>query len=272
MSPRWDPGRYSAFGDLRLRPGLDLLGRIAHPGPHVVYDVGCGPGALTRILADRWPSARVVGTDTSPAMLDAARSTPSRIEWVEMDVRAWDTRQTAVDVIFSNAVLHWVPDHDEVILRLYRSLAPAGVLAFQVPLSWGEPSHRLIRVILDRLDLGSAGLRAHYARRPVAAAEHYGELLRGEGAAVDMWVTRYFQLLEGRDAVLRWVDGTALRPLLDELAAHDREAFLTEYRDALAAAYPEDAGGTTTYPFPRLFVVAARSPGDRAGGGADRPG
>jgi trans-aconitate 2-methyltransferase len=269
MSPHWDPGRYLAFGDLRLRPGLELLGRIVHPKPQLVYDVGCGAGALTRILAERWTAARIVGIDSSAEMLAEARATPSRIEWVEMDVREWAVPQTA-DVIFSNAVLHWVPDHDEVILRLYRSLAAAGVIAFQMPLSWGEPSHRLIREVLDRRRLGSAELRAHYGRRPVADAEHYGALLRSAGAAVDIWETRYHQALEGDDAVLRWVEGTALRPLLDELAASDREAFLGEYRDALAAAYPRDPAGTTRYPFPRLFVVASRGAGGAAGGSAHR--
>lgn len=258
MSLRWDPGRYLAFADLRLRPGLELLARIAHPEPRLVYDVGCGTGALTRVMAERWPAAHVVGTDSSPAMLAEARATPSPIEWVGMDVRDWDVPD-AIDVVFSNAVLHWVPDHDDVILRLFRSLSPAGTLAFQMPLSWGEPSHRLIREVLERRRLGSTTLRAHYDRRPVADAQHYGELLRGEGATVDIWETRYFQELEGDDAVLRWVEGTALRPLLDELDVAERDAFVAEYRDALAAAYPRAPSGTTIYPFARLFVVAARA-------------
>lgn len=270
MSPRWEPGRYLAFTDLRLRPGLDLLARVAHPGPQLVYDVGCGTGALTRVLAERWPTARVVGIDSSAAMLSEARATPTSIEWVELDVRHWAVPQRA-DVIFSNAVLHWVPDHDEVIMRLYESLAAAGVLAFQMPLSWGEPSHRLIREILERARLGSAALRAHYARRPVAGAEHYGELLRRAGATVDIWETRYHQTLEGDEAVLRWVEGTALRPLLDELDPTDRDTFLAEYREALAATYPRSGEGMTTYPFPRLFVVASRDPA-AAGGSSDRQG
>lgn len=271
MSPPWDPGRYLAFGDLRLRPGLDLVARIAHPEPRLVYDMGCGTGALTRILAERWPTARVVGTDSSSAMLAEARATPSRVVWEEMDVTTWESPPT-IDVVFSNAVLHWIPDHDDVIVRLYRSLAPHGVLAFQMPLSWGEPSHRLIREILERRRLGSSALRAHYARRPVAEAGHYGELLRGEGAAVDVWETRYFQQLDGADAVLRWVEGTALRPLVAELPPSDLEVFLDDYREGLAAAYPRDASGTTTFPFPRLFVVASGVVGAPAGNHADRRG
>ena len=257
MNPSWDPSRYLEFDSHRLRPGLELLARIEHPDPRLVYDAGCGTGALTRMMADRWPEAGVIGCDTSPEMLASAAATPSRIKWAVMDVRSWDLAPT-VDVLFSNAMLHWVPNHDNVIVRLLHSLAPGGVLAIQMPLSWSEPSHRLIRDLLDGLEIGSPELRAHYARRPVAEAEHYDRLLRPEASSVDIWETRYLQALRGTDPVLAWVEGTALRPLLDALSGEERDRFIAEYRAQLTVAYPPSTSGVTLYPFPRVFIVCVR--------------
>jgi trans-aconitate 2-methyltransferase len=136
----WDPRRYLGFGEQRLRPALDLLARVDVAEPEVVHDVGCGTGALARAMAARWPQAAVIGSDESPAMLDEARRTPSPVTWRHLDVREWDPAER-VDVVTANAVLHWVPDHDDLILRLFSSVRPGGALAFQMPRSWSEPSH-----------------------------------------------------------------------------------------------------------------------------------
>lgn len=257
----WDPQQYSRFDDYRLRPALDLLARVRHQDPRLIYDIGTGRGQIARLMADRWPRAEVVGTDTSAEMLTAAAQVPSRVRWVEHDVRTWDPAEPP-DVIFSNAVLHWVPDHDELIVSLAASLASGGYLAIQMPLSWGEPSHRLMRVVLAGAGedgrIGSEELRARVGRRPVADPEHYHTLLRPWCVDLDVWKTTFYQELTGDDAVLEWVRGTALRPILEGLADDDRARFLAAYRAELRSVYPRRPDGTTLYPFPRLFIVARR--------------
>lgn len=255
-TPTWDPGQYLRYGDERLRPALELLDRIDQPAPLLVHDVGCGTGQITRIMAERWPEARVVGSDTSTEMLAEAAAIPSRVEWQERDVREW-APDGPLDVVYSNAVLHWVPDHDTTILRLLRSLRPGGQLAIQMPSSWHEPSHRLMRQTLASLDLGSPALRAHYSRQNVATPEHYAALL-AEAEDLDLWATRYYQQMTGDDPVLEWVKGTALRPILEELTGDARTRFLDAYTAELRRAYPPGPGGVTVYRFPRLFIVARR--------------
>jgi trans-aconitate 2-methyltransferase len=257
----WDPEIYSRFDSHRSRPAIDLLGQVQHPDPRLIYDVGTGRGQIARLMADRWPEAVVVGTDTSAEMLEAAGPTSTRVRWVEQDVRQWNPSEPP-DIIYSNAVLHWVHDHDELLVRLVESLHPGGVLAVQMPLSWHEPSHRLMREILasgrNGSPLGPQSLRQQMADPPVASPGHYHRLLRTVADRVNVWQTTYYQELTGPDAVLEWVRGTALRPILDGLEPDDLELFLAVYRIALDDAYPPGADGRTIYPFPRVFMVASR--------------
>lgn len=275
-SPTWDPDQYHRFTDHRLRPARELLARVAHPGPRVVHDVGCGTGEMARFMAERWPAARVTGSDLSSEMLEEAAAAPSTVEWRRLDVRNWDPPEPP-DVIYSNAALHWVGGHESLFPRLVDSLAAGGVLAVQMPLSWGEPSHRIMREILATGGegggpLGPAELRDRLGRRPVHEAEWYHDLLTPRVEHLDIWETRYLQVLTGPDAVLEWVRGTALLPVLAQLDDGERERFLTAYRPALDQAYPPRPGGVTLFPFPRLFLVATRSgTGTRDGRPGGRP-
>ena len=258
----WDPAQYAKFDDLRLRPALDLLTQVHHVNPRLVYDLGAGRGEMARLMAERWPEATVIGSDTSAEMLERAATTPSRVIWRQEDVTEWDP-DSAPDIVFSNAMLHWVPDHDALLSRIVASLAPAGILAIQMPLSWGEPSHRAMRDILeqggpDGRPLGSTELRFRLGRRPVAPPEHYFELLAPPTSHLTIWTTRYYQALTGDDPVLEWMRGTALRPVLAALREDELAMFLPQYRLALQSAYPASPAGTTLYPFPRLFIVATR--------------
>lgn len=258
----WDPAQYDKFRDYRLRPALELLDRIPIADASLVHDLGCGAGAITRIVAERFPGARVVGLDSSPEMLARPRAEPGRIEWVQGDIAAWEPER-APDLIFSNAALHWLKDHPGLFPRLFRRLAPGGCLAVQMPLSHAQPSHTLMCETLVNggvggSRLGDEGVAAAAARDWVLDADAYYDLLAPVAAELDIWETVYLHRLEGEDAVLEWVRATGLRPVLNGLKATDLERFLEVYRARLRAAYPRRADGSTVYPFPRLFLVATR--------------
>lgn len=256
-STSWDPTQYHRFGGHRLRPALELFARVDIEPPHLAYDLGCGGGEIARLMAERWPEAVVIGSDSSSEMLEKAAATPSRVRWEQADVRDWRPPE-APDLIFSNAMLQWVDRHDEIFTRLVGFLKPGGVLAVQIPLSWDEPSHQQMRRILVDLGLGSETLRAMLDRRWVSDPEFYYDLLRPLVTDLDVWVTRYIQVLEGDDPILEWVKGTGLRPVLTGLEGDERERFLDEYRRRLNVDYPKRARGETLFPFPRLFMVARR--------------
>jgi trans-aconitate 2-methyltransferase len=256
----WNPQQYLKFGDQRLRPAMDLLDRIPLSSPDTVYDLGCGTGHVTRVLSKRWPSASVIGVDYSRRMLDKAQSQAGRVRWLETDVEEW-VPERAPDLIYSNATLHWVPDHDVIMPRLAAFIKPGGCLALQMPLSFDLPSHRLLRETLAGGDgsdkaFESEALRLRMNQRPVQFAAYYYDMLSRCSGQVDVWETEYLHVLEGNDPVLEWVKGTGLRPVLSELQGDERERFLEIYRSRLLEAYPKRSDGRTLYPFRRLFVIA----------------
>ena len=256
----WDPDQYQRFGDHRLRPALELLHRVQLADASLVYDLGCGTGTVTRIIAERFRGARVIGLDSSPEMLAKAFATPSRIEWVRADIADWEPGH-APDLIYSNAALHWLEGHETLFPRLLGHLAPRGCLAVQMPLSHSHPSHVVMCETLANgggSPLGDEALAAAAAREWVLDSDAYYELLAPQAATLDIWETEYLHRLEGDDAVLEWVKATGLRPVLNGLDGADLERFLEVYRERLRAAYPRRADGYTVYPFRRLFLVATR--------------
>jgi trans-aconitate 2-methyltransferase len=251
----WNPERYLAFGDERTRPAVDLLAHVPLAGPARVADLGCGPGNSTRLLCERWPEADVLGIDSSAAMLAKAEGSGIRARWLESDIATW-TPDAPFDLLFSNAALHWLPDHANLLPQLLGHLRPGGVLAIQMPRNFAAPSHTLLR------EVASAGpwagrLAPNLAEEPVAAPEWYHDLLAPLAAALDIWQTEYLHVLDGDDPVLSWVRGTALQPVVAALSAEEQVLLEAEYARRLRLAYARRPDGRTLFPFRRLFIVAA---------------
>ena len=261
----WDPAVYRRFGAERARPFFDLVTRIDADRPRAVVDLGCGPGDLTATLAERWPLARVTGIDSSVEMIDKASAGPSPVDFRLGDVRDWSPT-AEVDVLVTNATLQWVPGHRELLVRWARELPAGAWLAMQVPGNFGAASHRLLREVARSAPF--AAVTGDLVRdEPVDDAAGYAALLTAEGAAVDAWETTYVHLLPDDGAehpVLRWMEGTALRPIKAAVGAGDWERFRSALRDRLRAAYPV-RDGVVAFPFRRIFLVA-RVPQDLPGG------
>ncbi|MFF7204770.1 trans-aconitate 2-methyltransferase [Streptomyces sp. NPDC008141] len=270
-APTWDPHQYLRHSGHRTRPFLDLLARIpdlprGDGRPARIADVGCGPGNVTTLLADRWPDAHITGFDLSPEMLALAEKdhagTTSGGGWLDFrpaDAAHWIPEEP-YDLIVSNAALQWVPNHPESFPRWIEGLNPGGTLAFQVPGNFTSPSHALLGELCDtpqwRSRLGDHGRRFVHILEPADYLSRLADL----GCETDTWETTYFQLLAGEDPVLDWVKGTALRPVLTELAddANATHEFLAQYRDLLRKAYPPGPHGTV-FPFRRIFAVARKA-------------
>ena len=256
---KWDPRKYTQFSSHRDRPFFDLTARIAAGNPRRVVDLGCGPGTLTAALAARWPESRVTGVDSSAEMIGQAgalEGAPENLDFEQAGIEEWEPQQDT-DVVVSNAALQWVPHHQDLMRRWGRQLGAGAWLAVQVPGNFGAPSHTLMREL-------AAGAKwspkLHGVLRHADAVDEpadYLALLTGAGFEADVWETTYCQVLQGRDPVLEWVRGTALRPVMDALDAADFEEFETEYAAALREAYPQHAWGTV-FPFRRIFMVGQK--------------
>lgn len=250
----WDPAQYLKFADHRLRPAIDLLNRVDLDHPGEIYDLGAGAGNVTRLIKERWPDARVTGVDDSQAMLAKAAATAPAIAWQQADLATWSPARP-VDLVYSNAALHWLGGHDRLFPALLAGLASGGVLAVQMPRNFGAPSHTAI---------SEAALSGPWRARlepllrpaPVADPDFYYGVLAPHVAALDIWETEYLQVLEGADPVKEWTKGTWLKPLLDALEEPARGQFEARYAERVARAYPRRADGHTLFPFRRLFIVA----------------
>lgn len=288
-APDWSATQYLKFGSERTRAVRDLVANIPLQSPRRIIDLGCGPGNSTAVLAARWPAARLSGVDSSPDMLARARASLPGVELERGDLRTWQPPGGAggggrgvdgggrADLLFSNAVLHWLRRADRVptALRLLRDgLAGGGVLALQVPDNHEEPSHRAMReVALGRDGPWRAHFEAALAAAPAGAggggwrpdldpveppAEWY-DALAPACARVDVWHVLYQHVLEGPGAIVEWVRGTGLMPFLGALPAGEvRDAYARAYEERLAEVYPRRADGKVMLRYPRLFVVATK--------------
>lgn len=251
----WDVASYERFSDHRLRPALDLIGRIPALPAGDIVDFGCGSGAAAGALAARFPAYRLVGVDGSPAMLEKAANKGLYTDLVEDDLNTWRPA-TPPALIFSNAAIHWLPDHESLIPRLMGDLPAGGVLAVQAPNQLGEPSHQTLmqaaRVV--RPDLFD-GWRPFPG---VASLGDYADWLAG--AATDLWETQYYQRLaaqgDGAHPVRAFSVSTAGRPVMSQLDAAEQAAFLAEWDRLLSDAYPPRKDGAVDFPFRRIFFTA----------------
>ena len=251
MSTTWDPALYLGFDDHRSRPFHDLVARIGAGAPRRVVDLGCGPGHLTGVLAARWPAAVISALDSSAEMVAAARERGIAAE--QVDVRDW-TPAPDTDVVVTNAVLQWVPGHARLLPAWLAALPSGAWFALQVPGNFAFPSHALVRELLA--EPRWAGRVEVRGEDSVPEPAEYAGLLAGTGAEVDVWETTYQHRLTGDDPVLKWISGTALRPVRDGLPAEEYAEFRAELAPRLRAAYPARPDGTTWFPFRRIFAVA----------------
>ncbi|KAK4171866.1 putative Trans-aconitate methyltransferase [Triangularia setosa] len=266
----WSPEKYLRFEAPRGRPINDLISFLSRSGvsqPHRIIDLGCGPGNSTIALKKQWPGAQITGVELSPAMVASARQNNSAkgIDYHAGNVKDYIAPPDS-DLIFSNAVFHWLHSHERIpmILQHVQRLKPGGVLAFQVPDNFGEPSHRLMRDIAYH----SPGPWAKYFMGkdkkpeldPIESVGTWYDSLKPHCESVEIWHTTYHHILEGHEAIFKWFETTGLKPYLDLLEEDKatKKSFVEQYLRGLEKEYPTLADGKVVLHFPRLFVVGFR--------------
>ncbi len=251
---QWDPQQYGRFAAERGRPFLDLIARLGAVAPRRIVDLGCGPGRLTALLADRWPDAVVEGIDSSPEMIDNALPLArERLTFRVGDVATWSPGADT-DVVVSNATLQWVPSHRELVTAWAQALPPGAGLAFQMPGNFDSFSHSLMRSLAESPRWKNSLTGILRRQDSVGTPEEYAGLLMRAGLTADVWETTYLHVLAGPDPVLEWLRGTGLRPIHAALPPVEVAQFEAELAAMLRNAYPATPGGTL-FPFRRVFAV-----------------
>ena len=259
----WISDAYLRSSMPRTQGVLDLLGRVRHPGPRLIADLGCGPGNNTELIAQRWPEALVIGVDSSRDMIAAARERerPGRLEFRQADLTEWQPGPS-FDIVLLNAVLQWIPDHCALLPRLAALLAPGGVLGFQMPgrLPGRSPNVYVLDIAREMTDEPqwrdqlSGVYTSHDLLDPMGYITALGDL----GLRAEAWETRYAYPLTGGGRLVEHASGAVLRPALARLAPPEAERFLAEFSRRVGLACPPQViGGESVEVFhqSRVFAV-----------------
>lgn len=253
----WNASHYLKYGDERTRAAEDLVARIKLDAPATVVDLGCGPGNSTQILRSRWPNSRILGVDNSPEMIAAAQGSFPNQDWLLADAADW-APATPIDLIYSNAALQWLGNHDRLIPRLLAMVASGGALALQIPSSTYAEVRTLIHEIShdpvwsDRLETPRNVLT-------MESPSFYYDVLVAAASELDIWETEYSHVMDSQDSIIDWIASTGLRPFLAALDNEsERDAFLRQLRHRVSDAYDSRVDGKVLFPFRRTFVIAYR--------------
>jgi trans-aconitate 2-methyltransferase len=254
---QWDSELYLRYEQQRTEPSLDLAGKIPLDAPEEIIDLGCGPGNSTQVLRHRWPTAHITGLDSSPAMIERARQTATDIDWKVGDIQSWPETDR-FDLIFANASLHWVADHQTLMRRLIGALKPAGVLAFQMPALYNQPAAQAVNDLAKCSSWQPYRLQERYTLCVHQPGDYYDWLIPWS-KRLQIWETVYFHELENHHQMIEFYSSTGLKPYLEGLSSEDlRDRFKAEVLDAYRTLFPTQSNGKVLFQFRRLFVIASR--------------
>lgn len=250
----WSPEHYLQFKSERTQPSIDLISRIERDKPESIIDIGCGPGNSTQALVNRWPESRITGLDSSVAMIEKARQDYPNQEWITADAATYKS-ETRFDIVFSNAAIQWIPDHEALLTGFHGVLRQNGVLAIQIPKFWEMP---LGKIINDT----SHDIRWRAQTKDISHLftihdySFYYDQLAGLFNRVELWQTDYMHVLESHESILEMIRSTGLKPYLERLEkTSDKNEFEDIVLQETISAYPTQANGKVLLPFKRLFFI-----------------
>jgi trans-aconitate 2-methyltransferase len=251
----WNPEQYLKFGDERTQPTIDLVGRINLGfDPHSIIDIGCGPGNSGRVLTMRWPKAQFLGIDRSPKMIEKANKDYPQHEWRIADASAFSSK-TKYDIVFSNAAIQWMPDHEKLLVKLIELISDKGVLAIQTPAFRDMPVGKIIAEVActPRWRIKTAHCSNVFTFHDYG---FYYDVLSTRLQSIEMWETSYLHVLDAYESIIEWISSAGLKPYLDCLGdGEDKEDFANEIMMEIHKQYTIQKNGKVIFPFKRLFFI-----------------
>jgi trans-aconitate methyltransferase len=245
----WNPSQYERFKAERKQPFIDLVALIERRTHMRILDLGCGTGELTRELHETLGAGETIGVDNSEAMLAKARS-GSGIHFEQGDIETY-TPPHAVDLVFSNAALHWVRDHEAMLAEANRILKPGGRFVAEFG---GHGNIAAIRAafiaVLERHGFAAREDNVNYYPTP----ETYSRRLAMHGFTVGRiaLIPRPTPLGEG--GMIEWLR-TFRRGVIDSLPESIRDTVVEETVELLANVLRDESSNWTA-DYVRLRFIA----------------
>ena len=255
--PNWNPIQYEKFLKDRTQPAIDLANRLEEFAPNSILDLGCGPGNSTKVLKDKFPSAKIIGADNSDEMLEKARGLYPDIEFINLDVNG-DLHEVneKFDIVFSNACIQWLPNHNELLPKLMTLLKPNGILAIQIPMQREHPVHIIINELVNTTKWNDKITPRQYNN---LTTEEYFGVLSNTSNDFEIWETTYCHRMPSYESIIEWYKGTGLRPYLEQLTENDSKEFINDVYSKLKHQYKVQNNGEILFRFPRLFFMVRKT-------------
>ena len=258
MNTSWNPDLYLKFKKERTQPAIDLVNRIEIDNPGRIVDIGCGPGNSTDVLRSKWSNAKIVGIDSSPQMIKKAKKNYPDGHWQVCDAREMKN-YGEFDLVFSNAALQWIPDHEKLIPHLLALAAPTGVLAVQLPQNQFSTLHKSLYRIAD-LDEFRHYTQASKTILNYQTSEYYYNLISGLVKKLYMWETTYLHILESHADLVNWYKSTGMRPFLENLPNEElKNRMLEKLLAECKEKYKLQEDGSVIFPFKRIFFIGYKN-------------
>lgn len=255
MNTAWNPDLYLKLQQERTQPSIDLVSRIELEDPGRIIDIGCGPGNSTRVLRDRWPNAEIIGADNSEQMISVAKRDYPKNHWLLSDARKLSADED-YDLVYSNAAIQWIPDHEALLSHLLGMLRPGGALAVQVPRFGEMPIRRAIITVADR-DRWRSAMEGSESALVYYPTEFYYDCLSARCAELSEWTTWYIHEMESHDAIIEMIKSTGMRPFLERLKVKsEKDDFIHEVLQEVRLRYPARPNNRVLFPFIRFFFIA----------------
>jgi trans-aconitate 2-methyltransferase len=252
---QWDSQLYLRYERQRTQPSIDLASKIDLDSPAAIIDLGCGPGNSTRVLRERW--RHITGLDSSTAMIEKARQTSDAVDWRIGDIQTW-YEPTRFDLVFANASLHWIDDHESLTKRLLEAVKPSGIFAFQMPALYNQPVALAIRDVSESPTWKPHRLSDRYTLHTHTPGEYY-DWLAPLSKQLQIWETVYFHELANHDAIVDFYSSTGLKPYLEGLpSAELKDQFKTSVLEVFCNLFAIQRNGKVLFPFRRIFLIAVR--------------
>lgn len=256
----WNSSQYLKFKSERTLPSVDLISRIKlSASPCKILDIGCGPGNSSAELKKAFPNAYVLGIDSSENMIDEARSSCRGIDFclfnAENDISELGRD---FDLVFSNACIQWIPDHEVLLGNMLSCLKSGGMLAVQTPMNYDEPIHKIINETV-----GESRWKNRFAHSRIfynLTQEEYFDILSSLSKDLSLWSTTYFHVMNSHNDIMEWYKATGLKPWLDQLQdVNEHAEFENEVLEKVKKAYPVQKNGQIIFRFPRFFFTAVKN-------------
>lgn len=250
----WNSNQYLKFSNERTQPSIDLLNRIKI-SPKSILDIGCGPGNSTNQLQQFFANGNIIGIDSSDNMLEKARSLYPDLRFEKCFVPDDLNKLESFDLIFSNACLHWIPNHEVLLPKIMEKLNDGGVFAVQMPMVQNALFYKTLNEVVSTSKWNKLNVVQNFHN--LSPDETYN-ILSGVSKSIEMWETVYYHIVSSYDDIINWYKGSGLRPYLNKLDDKEKEIFISDIIEKLKQYFPINKDNTILLKMPRLFFIASK--------------